>query len=204
MSLDLRKKDTDVKGIAEKALKNDDLISELVKNLKSQEETVRYNSYKILLHITEVKPDVLYSSWDFLKDMLDSKNTYWRSSSAQLLGNLTAVDSKNKFEKIFDKYYDLLNDSVIIACHLASNSGKIVKAKPNLETEITNKLLDLEKSTHKHKDLIIGGAIEAFNEFFEESIYKNKIMNFVYNQKDSSSPKTRKIVKEFIRKWEGT
>jgi hypothetical protein len=201
MSLDLRKKDTDVKGIAEKALKNDDLISELVKNLKSQEETVRYNSYKILLHITEVKPDVLYSSWDFLEDMLDSKNTYWRSSSAQLLGNLTAVDSKNKFEKIFDKYYDLLNDSVIIAANITANSGRIAKAKPKLQAKITAKLLNIDKTNQKHKDLIKAGAIESFDEYFEEAENKKKILKFVKKQLDCESPKTRKKAKEFLEKW---
>jgi hypothetical protein len=140
MSLDLRKKDADVKSIAKKALKDDDLLSALVENLKSQEETVRYNSYKVLLQITQKKPEALYPSWDFLEDMLDAKNTYWRSSSARLLGNLTVVDSKNRFEKIFDKYYDLLNDSVIIAASITANSGKIVKAKPKLQSKITNKV----------------------------------------------------------------
>ena len=194
----------DARSLAIKAITNEKLRFELLNNLLSKEDSIRFNSFNVLLIISQEKPELLYPQWNFFTDLLDSDNSYRKLIAVRLLSNLTKVDSKNKFEPIFEKFFDLLNDSVIIACHLASNSGKIVKAKPNLETEITNKLLDLEKSTHKHKDLIIGGAIEAFNEFFEESIYKNKIMNFVYNQKDSSSPKTRKIVKEFIRKWEGT
>jgi len=201
MSLDLRKKEADVKSIAKNALKDDDLLSALVENLKSQEETVRYNSYKVLLQITEKKPEVLYSSWDFLEDMLDAKNTYWRSSSARLLGNLTAVDSKNKFEKIFDKYYDMLNDSVIIAASITANSGKIAKAKPKLQSKITNKLLNIDKTNQKHKDLIKAGAIESFDEYFEEAKDKKKILIFVKEQLDCESPKTRKKAKEFLKKW---
>jgi hypothetical protein len=202
MSLDLRKKDADVKSIAKKALEDHDLLSELVENLKSQEETVRYNSYKVLLQITEKKPEVLYSSWDFLEDMLDAKNTYWRSSSTRLLGNLTTVDTKKRFEKIFDKYYDLLNDSVIIAASITANSGKIAKAKPKLQSKITNKLLSIDKTGQKHKDLIKAGAIESFDEYFEEVKDKKKILKFVKEQLDCESPKTRKKAKEFLKKWE--
>ena len=99
MSLDLRKKDADMEFIALKALKDDDLLSELVENLKSQEETVRYNSFKVLLHITEVKPEMLYPSWDFLEDILDSKNAYWRSSSARFIGNLMVWIQKINLKK---------------------------------------------------------------------------------------------------------
>ncbi len=193
----------DAKSLAKKAITDEKLRSELLNNLLSKEDSIRFNSFNVLLIISQEKPELLYPQWNFFTDLLDSNNSYRRLIAIRLLSNLTKVDSKNKFEHIFEKFFDLLDDSVIIASHLASNSGKIVKAKPNLETKITNKLLDLEKSTHKHKDLIIGGAIEAFNEFFKESLHKNKIMNFVQNQKNSSSPKTRKIVKEFIRKWEG-
>jgi hypothetical protein len=202
MLLDLRKKDANVKSIAKKALKDDDLLSELVENLKSQEETVRYNSYKVLLEITQKKPEALYPSWDFLEGMLDAKNTYWRSSSARLLGNLMAVDSKNKFEKIFDRYYDLLNDSVIIAAGITANSGRIAKAKPKLQSKITNKLLNIDKTDQKHKDLIKAGAIESFDEYFEDAKDKKKILKFVKEQLDCESPKTRKKAKEFLIKWE--
>lgn len=202
MSLELSEKDANVEFIAKKALKDDDLLSELVENLKSQEETVRYNSFKVLLHITEVEPERLYSSWNFLEDMLESKNTYWRSSAARLIANLTVVDTKNKFEKIFDKYYGLLDDSVILAASITANSGKIAKAKPKLQTKITNKLLNIDKTKQKHKDLIKAGAIEAFDGYFEEIKDKKKIIDFVKEQLNCESPKTRKRAKEFLKKRE--
>ena len=202
MMSDLGKKSLDIEKLAKKVLKDDNLLFELVENLKSSEETIRYNSYKVLLHITEVRPEVLYSSWDFLEDMLESKNTFWRSSAARLLGNLTMVDSKNKFEKIFDRYYDLLNDSVIIAASITADSGKIVKAKPKLQSKITNKLLNIDKTNQKHKDLIKAGAIESFDEYFEEIKVKKKILKFVREQLNCESPKTRKKAKEFLEKWD--
>lgn len=201
MSLGLDKKEADIKSIAKKALKDDNMLSELLENLKSQDETVRYNSYKILLHITEEKPEVLYPSWDFLQDMLDSKNTYWRSSAAKLIANLTVVDSKNKFDKIFDRYYDLLNDSVILAAGITADSGKIALAKPKLQDKITNKLFSIDSTKQKHKDLIKAGAIDAFDKYFEKAKNKKKIINFVRKQLNCESPKTRKRAKEFLNKW---
>jgi hypothetical protein len=62
-------------------------------------------------------------------------------------------------------------------------------------------LLDLEKSDHKHKDLIKSGAIESFDEYFEVSKYKNEIIDFVEKQINCNSPKTRKIAADFLNKW---
>lgn len=46
------------------------------------------------------------------------------------------------------------------AGHLAATSGKIVKAKPKLQSKITNKLLNIDKIHRgKQKELIKGYAI---------------------------------------------
>jgi hypothetical protein len=201
MSFDLNKKDTDIEAVVKKAKRDKDLLADLVENLKSKNENIRYNSFKILLQISEDEPKLLYSSWNFLEELLDSKNTYHRSSSAHLIANLTAVDTKNKFEKIFHRYYELLNDSVILAAGITANSGKIAKAKPKLQTKITNILLNIDKTKQKHKDLIKAGTINSFDMYFNESKDKKKIIRFVKGQLSCKSPKTRKKAKEFLKKW---
>ena len=198
----LDQKDMDVEAVSNKVLKDDMSLTKLVENLKSREENVRYNSFKILLHITEIKPEMLYQSWDFLEGMLDAENTFWRSSAARLIANLTVVDTDSRFEKIFDKYYGLLNDSVIIAASITANSGRIVRAKPKLQNRITNVLLNIDKTDQKHKDLIKAGAIESFDEYFEKAKNKKKILEFVKKQLTCESPKTRKRAKEFLSKRE--
>lgn len=176
-------------------------VAEQLKSLKSKNDTERYGSFEVLLRISEEKPESLYPHWDFLADMLDSKNAYWKLIAVRLISNLTAVDSENRFEKIFDRYYNLLNDSVIIAGHITADSGKIARAKPKLRTEITNRLLNIDQTAQKHKDLIKAGAIASFSEYFAESREKKKIVDFVKQQLNGESPKTRKIAKEFLEKW---
>jgi hypothetical protein len=184
-----------------KATINENPIPELLEALKSKDDTERYGSFEVLLRLSEEKPTALYPHWDFLAEMLDAKNAYWKLIAVRLISNLTAADSENKFEGLFDKYYDLLNDSVIIAGHITADSGKIARAKPRLQAEITDRLLSIDKTTQKHKDLIKAGAIESFGEYFAESKDKEKIVEFVRQQLNGESPKTRKIAKEFLEKW---
>ena len=176
-------------------------IPELLTALKSKDDTERYGSFEVLLSISEEKPQTLYPHWDFLAEMLDSQNAYWKLIAVRLLANLTRADAENKFEKIFDKYYNLLNDSVVVAGHITADSGRIARAKPKLQAAITDRLLNIDKTTQKHKDLVKSGAIESFSEYFAESEDKEKIMKFVHQQLNGESPKTRKIAREFLAKW---
>ena len=116
----------------------------------------------------------------------------------------TIQDTESKFEKMFDKFYNLLNDeSVIPASHLAINSGKIARAKLQLQTKITDKLLNIDNTNHsqEHKELIKGYIIEGFSEYFEESKDKEKIIEFVRKQLKSKSPRTRRQAEQFLRKF---
>ena len=200
---DISKKNVNVKSIAKKALKNEDVLSELLDGILSKEDTIRYNSFKTLLLLSEDHPELLYPHWDYFQDLLSSDNSYQKLIAIHLIAILTRIDTENKFEKIFDDYYDILKgERTMTAGHLAATSGKIAKAKPKLQSKITNKLLNIDKIHRgKQKELIKGYAIEAFNEYFEEANDKKKIMDFVKGQLESKSPKTKTKAKEFLKKW---
>jgi len=202
----LSKKGVDVKSAAEKASKDGKLLSELLEGVTAKKEEVRRNSLRVLDLLSGNNPEVLYPRWwDFFVKLLSSDNTYHKLSAVRIIANLTKVDAENKFEKIFDRYYGLLDDkSMIPAAWAAGNSGKIARAKPELQTRITNRLLSID-GTHHHperRDLIKGYAIEAFSEYFEEAKDKKKIMEFVRKQLNARSPKTKKLAKEFLEKRE--
>lgn len=181
--------------------KDEKPLSEMLKELKSKDDTERYSSFNTLLRLSEQQPELLYPSWDLLVEMLDSDNAYRRLIAVRLIANLTRVDRENRFEKVFDKYYNLLNDSVIVAGHITANSGKIAQAKPELQAKITARLLNIDKTSQKHKDLVKAGAIDSFGEYFAESNDKERIMEFVKQQLTGESPKTRGKAKEFLSKW---
>jgi hypothetical protein len=204
MMPELSDKNMDVETMAKKAIKDVGILSELLDNLKTKNETVRYNCSKVLNFISEENPEVLYTRWDVFVEFLTSDHTYWKLSVIPLLANLTRIDTEDKFDRIFDKYFSLLNDkSMIPAVWIAANSGKIAKAKPELQTRITSILMTIDRTHHhpERRDLIKGGAIESFDEYFEEAKNQKEILEFAKKQLNCKSPKTVKIAKEFVKKW---
>jgi len=198
-------KDADIQRVADKALADNNLLLELLAGLQVKQETLRYNCSKVLTLLSQKHGEVLYPHWGYFAVMLGSTNTYWKLSAILIIANLTRVDTDNKFETLFDNYYALLDDkSMITAIYIASNSGKIVKSKPHLEAAITNRLLDINQTHHTsdRKDLIKANIIEALDEYYKQANAKERIIAFVEQQLNSSSPKARKTATRFLQKWQ--
>jgi hypothetical protein len=177
-------------------------LREALDGIMSKKDEVRTISFKILKRVSKEQPNLLYSEWDYLANLLDSDNHYHRYMSINLLANLAKVDVRNRFEKIFDKYFGNIDgERTMVAGQAALNSGKIAKVKPNLRAKITSRLLNID-NTHQGKqvELVKAYAIEALDEYFEGSSEKNRILDFVKAQLESRSPKTRKVAKEFLKK----
>ncbi len=203
MQPDLNDKNMNVENMASKALKKEGVLSNLIDNLTTKNETVRYNCSKTLNLLSEEHPEVLYPKLDFFVELLNSDHTYWKLSVIPIIANLTRIDTENKFERIFDEYYRLLEDkSMIPAAWIADYSGRIARAKPELQTRITEKLLSIDKTHHhpERRDLIKAGAIESFDEYFEEAKDQKRILEFVKKQLKCKSPKTVKKAAEFLKK----
>jgi hypothetical protein len=205
MSFDLNDKEADIAGVAKKAISGEGLRVELLQGLESKNETYRYNCYKALYMICQEHGELVYPEWDYLAGHLSSKNTYHKLAALNLLAELTKVDSEHKFEQIEELYFGLLDDwSMVTAAYAAQNAGKIIKAKPDLEQQITEKLLSIDNTHHApgRKDLVKAGAIESFGMYFEQAADKAGILSFVRQQTDSESPKCRKLADAFLRKWD--
>jgi len=192
------------KALAKKAINDRQQLNELLQGILSKEDKTRYTSFKALMFIADEQPGLLYPHWDYFATLINGENAHSKYIGIYLLAALTVVDKDNKFEQIFDKYYGLLNDkSIIPSAHVAGNSGRIAKAKPQLEPKITDRLLSIDKTHHNpgHRELIKSHAIEAFNEYFEHAEDKKKILEFVKRQLKSKSPKTKNRAKGFLKKW---
>lgn len=200
---DLIDKKITIQTAAETAIKNAFILSELLDGILSKKEEIRFNSYEILLYISENNPEVLYPKWDYLADLLTSVNHYHRYIAINLIANLVAVDAENKFEVVFDKYFDnIAGEKTMVAGQAALNAGKIAGARPNLQTKITEMLLKIDQIHQgEHTELMKAHAISAVNDYFDESLDKEKIVAFVKTSLESDSPKTRKVAAEFLKNW---
>jgi len=198
----LENKNARPEALAEMALKDEAVLQTVLDGILSKKDVVRKNSFQALNFLSEQHPEKLYAKWDFFANLICSGNAFHKYIAIYIIANLTKADAENKFEKLFDAYYALLGDeSVIPAAHVAVNSGKIALAKPKLQAEITNKLLNIDNIVKRHKDLVKASAIEAFDGYFEKSKDQARIIEFVKTQLNCESPKTRRKAKEFLKKW---
>lgn len=203
MITELQDKNIDPKVYAEKIIKKPDSIKQYLEGLLSKDETFRYNCFKVLYIVSEKNPKLLYPYWDFFENHLKSKNNYHKMSAVLIIANLTSVDKENKFKKLFDEFYGYLkSEKTFTSIYIVKSSGKIARYKPELIEKITKILLDLEKiHPGKQIELVKSAAIESLSEFFEHIENKKKVFDFVKKQIGSSSPKTRKIAKDFLKKY---
>ncbi|MFO7655799.1 MAG: hypothetical protein R6W78_01925 [Bacteroidales bacterium] len=183
------------------AISDRNTLEDLLEGITSVDETLRYNCFKVLLAISEKVPLKLYTEWNTFFEMLQSHNAYHQMIGVKILANLTLVDNKDKFEDIAEEFFALLNGkSLVTARYVASGAGVIAQAKPHLREFITKKLLTIDKTAHKNKDLIVFDAIESFESFFGESENREHIISFVKKYLKSPSPKTAKKAGEFMKK----
>ena len=203
----MSEKDVDLDSLAQRASKDPSFLFRLVEGLSGRQERVGYNCLRALLLLAEENPLLLYPHWDIFAGLLRSENPYFKLRGANLIAAIISVDTENRFERVFDEYYDLLDGkSVIAACYIAGNSGRIASAKPGLQARITARLLTIDETHHppQRRDLIKGHAVEAFGEYFAESRDRSRILEFVGAQLESDSPRTRKKAREFLERWGDT
>jgi hypothetical protein len=181
------------------------LVSKAIEALSSKEPEKKFRSGKALMILSKDYPEKLYPWWSSFTGLLSNKNTFLKVIGVTILSNLAPVDKENRFEEIFDDFYTLLdNESMIPAANVAGYSGKIAKAKPELQNRITERLLDIDKTHHSSecKNIIKGKALLSFNEYFEDSSDKEKIVEFVKNELNNKRPATRKKAEKILEKIE--
>lgn len=206
--------------LADKTLTKDDL-RELVKHdfglipilltgISSPKAAIRYGCAKVLMDLSAEYPEKLYPYMDSFIGLLDSKYRILIWNALAIIANLTKVDEEKKFDAIFDKYFDFLNNEYMVTvANTVGNSGKIALAKPYLIPRITAELLKVENVsvtphlTEECKRVIAEGAIKTFDMFFDKLDDKEKkeVLSFVKRQLNSSRRRLSEKASFFFKKW---
>ncbi|MDD4874033.1 MAG: hypothetical protein PHE15_03560, partial [Dehalococcoidales bacterium] len=149
-----------------------ELISEIYGGLSSSKANIKYGCSKILRGISDIKPDVLYPKFNLFSDLLTGDNTFLKWDAIYIIANLTKVDSENKFESIFDKYFAPIPGPVMItAANIIGSAATIALAKPELTGKITKEILKVEKAKYKTAECLniaFGQSINSFDQFFSQ------------------------------------
>ena len=200
MDYNLDETGIDTKKLALESLNNTELFRELVNGIRSTHKTVRNNSFNTLMMVAENNGDLLYPEWDYIHEMLIGNNSNEQYVAIYLLAELTAYDSQNKFETIFDEYFGILDgDKTMPASHVILNSAKLIKNKPKLRQEIISKLLNTDNTFRgREKDLLKVYAIETFRKIPTDPVDKTRIEKFIKSQLMSKSSRSRSAAKCYI------
>lgn len=198
----------DPETMARHALHNQRALQDLLEGVspRTQKSVIRESSSKAILYLSVEHPQVLLPHWAYIVKLLKSDNGFSKYVAIHTIANLVTAGDEGRFERAFNAFYKLLDDeSVMVASHVAGVSGQIARAKPQLRPKITQRLLGIPQ-THfpaERQALITSYALLSLNEYFADAAPRDqdRMLAFAQQQLDCASPKTRKLAKDFIKKW---
>ncbi len=177
-------------------------IDEAITAIRTNQEKQRYAAFQFLLPISEENPETIYAYWDIFVEVLRMKAVANQFVAIPIIANLVKADTGHRFDVLFDEFYEnLQHESPVVSPHIARVSGIILKARPDLQDKILNLLLTTDQTSQcRHKELLKSYVIEGLDEAFDVLNEKSRVIEYVKNQLNSDSPKTKKKAKEFLNK----
>ncbi|MDV0445363.1 hypothetical protein MmiAt1_09380 [Methanimicrococcus sp. At1] len=167
---------------------------------------VYYHCYYIAEAAAESFPDLMYEYWDDIEKLLKHKNSYHRNFALSILARLSKADTGNKMNKCIDDYLLPLHDvKFMTADFCIQNCALICVYKPELSGKIVSAIIDSirrGKRTERQNSFLAGTAITVFGSFYESYGNKKQLIEFAEENQNGGSPKTRKIAKAFLKKFE--
>jgi len=205
MLKDIADKDYDRTRYIKEALANEALREALVEQLLANPDImVYYHCYEVLEAASLQKPGLFYSYWERIEGLLKHKNSYHRNAGLAILANLSRVDEEGRTEGLIDEYMSfLVDEKLLTACYCADHCVKILMNKPQLEDKILGPLLNFEPTcpyADKQKGLLTAHIIESLDAVYDISSKQAEMLSFARRHAASVSPKTRKLVKQFLNK----
>ncbi len=203
------RKGADLDTIAQQVVERPERIADLVDALQSEKGTARYTYEKVLRRVSERRPELAYPWFDVFAAMLNHDNSFLKWGAIMTIANLASVDSEGKFDAIFEKYYAPIRGPVMVtAANIIGSSPKIARAKPHLAGRIAREVLKVRKARYeRHGDLspecrnvAIGHAVEAFDEFFDQISDKASVLEFVKSQLKNTRKPVVKKAERFLRR----
>lgn len=191
--------------LAEDVIRKPEQLADIFHGLNSAKAGTKYGSEKILRLISERKPDLLYPHIDFFIGNLECENSFFRLGAIYVLANLAAVDSNNKINTIFEKYFEPISGPTLIAAaNVIAGGARIALAKPALTEKIIRELLKVETAHYKTdecRNIAIGKTLESFGNFFNQVVSKRPVLEFVKRQLENPRKATQKKATLFCKKY---
>ena len=191
--------------LVQPALQQAEVRDLLVAGSFARDETYRYNCARVLFRALEANSGLFYPYWERFAGMIDSPNGFYRSTAAQAIAILTAVDEERQLDAILDTYLQMLDDEkIMVARYFTQTIHLVAEARPDLCARIVTCLLEVESTRHteSRKSLLKADILAAFDALYDtlQEQQQEEILAFTTKAQESESPTTRKTAKAFLEK----
>jgi hypothetical protein len=203
--LQLSKQGADVADLAAKAAKQPGMLAEVFEGLRADRPRIKYGCAKVLRLISEESPAALYPHFDRMVALLESDNKILQWTAINVIGNLAAVDSEARIEKIAARYLKPIRGPVMItAANVMGGAAKIALAKPKLADKIAKEILKVEAAryqTPECRNVALGHSINSLAQFFSHLSKRQAVVNMVRRQLRNPRNATRRKAERFLKRY---
>lgn len=184
-------------------------ITHLLAFIETDQGSTKFTAEKILRNLSEHKPALLYPYFEHFVHWLESANSFIKWGGIFILGNLVAVDQERKFLDVFRAFFALLDDpAMITAANVAAVAPRIIRHYPELEPEITRRLLAVVGNTYYRKDqpspecknILLGHVLDSLAQYDTQSSAQAEILAFARSLTDNSRAAVARKALKFLEK----
>jgi len=184
-------------------------IRDLLDFIDSDKGSTKFTAEKILRNLSVSQPALLYPYFDAIVSWLDSPNAFIQWGGIFVLGNLVMVDVDRKFPSVFERFFALLNQpAMITAANVAATSPAIIRHHPELEPEITRRLLAVTANTYYRKNqpspecknILLGHVLDSLDRYYDQAKAQDQILDFARALTDNSRAAVARRARKFLEK----
>lgn len=192
-------------------LEDQSMLAVLLDVIEKEKSSVKFTCSKIIRLASETNPGLVYPYFDKVVGMMRSDISFIKWDGIATLSNLAKVDRNLLFDKIFDEYFDLIQDpQMITAATVVGNAWKIVSAKPDREAEITNRLLSVPENVYYNRgepspecnNILCGHVIDCIEIYYQVSNQKSAILAYLDKQRCNTRNSTARKAEILLKKTE--
>jgi len=203
----IARKGSDKQKIANDVARKPALLPQLFEGLQAKSAAVKFGCEKTLRLLSASHPGLLYPHFDRFTEQLENDNSLLKWGAIATIANMTRVDSKGKFERIFKRYFKCIaGPAMITAANTIGAGALIARNKPHLAPRIAAEILRVENGRYASDECVniaCGHAIEALGQMVDLLPRRKTALAFVKRQLLNTRPPVRRRAQTFLKKHAG-
>ncbi len=176
-------------------------------DISARDPKVKYAATKQAIKLSAKNPQTIYPDLEFFVKLLDSENNIFVWTAIKVIGNLSAVDTKNQIDKSIPKLFKLFHsERMITSANAIIVLMQIAQNKPKYKAKIIKELLKIEKNVYMNKgeispecrNIAIGHFLNCIKLLTPKEIKKYKLIDFIKRQTSNTRPSVAKRASKLI------